>query len=70
MSVYHCLVTTRPGGVPQLRSLSCESDAEIPAAVAQVIREWSVVVGVEVFSDGQAVAAYDAEGLTALRSRP
>lgn len=70
MSVYHCLVTTRPGGVPQLRSLSCESDAEIPAAVAQVIREWSVVVGVEVFSDGQAVAAYDAEALTALRSRP
>lgn len=70
MSVYHCLVTTRPGGVPQLRSLSCETDAEIPAAVAEVVREWSVVVGVEVFSDGQAVALYDADQIRTLMSRP
>ena len=70
MSVYHCLVTTRPGGVPQLRSLSCETDAEIPSAVAEAVAEWSTVVSVEIFSDGQAVAAYDADQIRTLRSRP
>mgnify|MGYP001571584304 CR=1 FL=1 len=70
MSVYHCLVTTRPGGVPQLRALSCETDVDIPAAVAEVVREWSAVFGVEVFSDGQVVATYDADQVRTLTSRP
>lgn len=61
---------TRPGGVPQLRSLSCETDADIPAAVAEVVREWSAVIEVEVFSDGKAVVAYDADQIRGLRSRP
>lgn len=70
MSVYHCLVLTRPGAVPQLRSLSCETEDDIPAAVAEVVREWSAVVSVEVFNDGRAVAVFDAERLRALTSRP
>lgn len=70
MSVYHCLVLTRPGAVPQLRSLSCETEDEIPAAVAEVVREWTEVVSVEVFNEGRPVAAYDADGLRSLTSRP
>ena len=70
MSVYHCLVLTRPGAVPQLRSLSCETDEEIPAAVAEVVREWSELVSVEVFNEGKLVVAYDAQGLKTVTSRP
>lgn len=70
MSVYHCLVLTRLGAVPQLRSLSCDTAEDVPAAVAEVLREWAEVVGVEVFNDGRAVAAYEGEDLKALRSRP
>lgn len=58
MNVYHCLVQTRPGGVPELRDLACETDEDIPAAVAWAIREWAEVERVEVFRDGEAVAVF------------
>ncbi|MGA0543994.1 hypothetical protein ACO2Q1_01830 [Brevundimonas sp. VNH65] len=64
MDVYHCLVTTRPGAVPELRDLSCESEAEISAAVLLAVREWRSVELVEVFRNGEATATYSRDQLS------
>lgn len=61
MQVYHCLVTTRPGEVPTLRDLDCETRDEVERAVRRTIQEWSGVHQVEVFLNGEAIALFQAD---------
>lgn len=70
LDVYHCLVTTRPGEVPQLRDLNCEAPDEVEIAVALTIREWSGVHQVEVFRNGETVALFAQEDITWLAGSP
>ncbi len=63
MDVYYCLVQTRPGAAPELRDLSCDTDADIPEAVHLATREWSRVELVEVFRNGDSVLVMSGEDL-------
>lgn len=52
MTSYLCLVTTRPGQVPQLRHLECDGDHQVEAALPSILGEWDSVHQIEVF-DGE-----------------
>ena len=66
MTVYHCLVLTRVGGVPQLRVLDCDAEAGVPKALIRVLGEWREVISAEVFNAGECVVRLDAEQIRSL----
>lgn len=69
MTSYLCLVTTRPGHVPQLRHLDCENDHQIEAALPRVMSEWSSIHQVEILDGDRSVRILKGEDLAAVLGR-
>jgi|GEM_PF-2184623 len=64
MTSYLCLVTTRPGQVPQLRHLACEHDHQVADALAVILGEWDSVHQVEVFDGERLVLSLPGDAAT------
>ena len=65
MKSYLCLVTTRPGQVPQLRHIDCEHDDQVERALAVVLAEWGAVHMVEVMDGDRQVLVLSGDTLNA-----
>lgn len=64
MTSYLCLVTTRPGQVPQLRHLECDGDHQVEAALPSILGEWDSVHQVEVFDGERLVLTASGQAVT------
>lgn len=67
MTAYLCLVTTRPGQVPQLRHIDCDHDDAVEAALPAVLAEWPAVHQVEVLDGDRPVRVFKGQALAAAR---
>lgn len=68
MKSYFCFIHVRPGSVPELRALSCESDDRVPAHLAATLNEWPSLHKVEVAEGDRTVISAKGNDLDAFRT--
>ena len=69
MPTYFCFVQVRSGGVPELRILDCEDDAQVPAGLAARLAEWPLAHQVEVTEGERRILIAKGAELNGLRRR-